>query len=206
MHNDDNNICFGLWRSAIQQEEDQGRKNACHSVPPRKVSHSELLLVLVGSLQYLGRGWILGDDPEESMFISQRCEFIHLPSLLCIWWILFTSKCQRHSRTWELARKCTAMQGPQDVLTVQRLLTTSLLKEFQVKWNQTGASWIQNVLLYHRDLQFNGEPLTTDSTINERLHGKVDWENSDKLWFLHDRAATGCFELYNVLWIEKAFC
>ena len=75
-------------------------------------------------------------------------------------------------------------------------------------WNQTGASWIQDVLYLHRkDLQFNCEPPPTDSLLNNRSPGKVEWQNSDPLRFLHVRTAKGCFELNNVVWTEEAtFC
>ena len=54
---------------------------------------------------------------------------VHLVHRSCI---LFTSKCQTHCRTWELARKSIVMQDSQGVLAV-RMLPTSLLKEFHVE-------------------------------------------------------------------------
>jgi hypothetical protein len=77
MHEDDNDIYFRRWKSAMQQQEVDQESHARRSVPPRKVSPIELLLS--GSLRYLGRGWTF-DDLEESTFISRdvhRCFFHH---------------------------------------------------------------------------------------------------------------------------------
>jgi len=113
----------------MQQEEDQ-ESHACCSVPPRKASHIELLLL--GSLQYLGRGWTF-DDLEESMFISRdvhRCFFHHFCA--------FDAQ-----KLYPLYIKLPN--------TLQDLRACK--KEYRDAGfrNQTGASWIQDVL-YRKDL------------------------------------------------------